>query len=190
MFSADAREKGWSLSNSSARSNCEFHSPPCLGSGGSQIAGSRRLPLFPRKEGQTRAELFHRKRLTVHLDFPLKDIACVLLAQTKDAKIGCQITRTRIHTLLKHLASARHDNREKTVLLPDCTLQTKQSVKTKEEDNVFSRRPLYCGRAGSDSDVIGCRRPTGGVFICMLHTRVTLTAFPIATPRGRSSKFP
>ncbi len=32
----------------------------------------------------------------------------------------------------------------------------------KEEDDVFSRRPLYCGRAGSD--VMGCRRPTGGVF--------------------------
>ncbi len=57
-----------------------------------------------------------------------------------------------------------------------------------EEDDVFSRRPLYYGRAGSG--VIGCRRPTGGVFIYMLHTRVTLTAFPIATPRGRSSKFP
>ncbi len=102
--------------------------------------------------------------------------------------IGCQITRTWIHTLLKRLASARHDNREKTVLLPDCTLQTKPSMKTKEVDDVFSRRPLYCGRARSD--VIGCRRPTGGVFICMLHTRVTLTAFPIATPRGCSSKFP
>ncbi len=91
-------------------------------------------------------------------------------------------------TLLKRLASARHDNREKTVLLPDCTLQTKQSMKTKEVDDVFSRRPLYCGRAGSD--VIGCRWPTSGVFVCMLQTRVTLTLFPIATPRGRSSKFP
>ncbi len=30
-----------------------------------------------------------------------------------------------------------------------------------EENDVFSRRPLYCGRAGID--VIGCRRPTGGV---------------------------
>ncbi len=29
-----------------------------------------------------------------------------------------------------------------------------------------------------------------GVFVCMLQTRVTLTKFPIATPRGRSSKFP
>ncbi len=32
-----------------------------------------------------------------------------------------------------------------------------------EENDVFSRCPLYRGRAGSD--VIGCRRPTGGVFI-------------------------
>ncbi len=57
-------------------------------------------------------------------------------------------------------------------------------IEDEEEDDVFS----YCGRAGSD--VIGCHRPTGGVFVCMLQTRVTLTAFPIATPRGRSSKFP
>ncbi len=32
-----------------------------------------------------------------------------------------------------------------------------------EENDVSSRRPLYCGRA--DSDVMGCRRPTSGVFI-------------------------
>ncbi len=31
-----------------------------------------------------------------------------------------------------------------------------------EADDVFSQRPLYCGRAGSD--VMGCRQPTGGVF--------------------------
>ncbi len=31
-----------------------------------------------------------------------------------------------------------------------------------EAYDVFSRRPLYCSRAGSD--VMGCRRPTGGVF--------------------------
>ncbi len=31
-----------------------------------------------------------------------------------------------------------------------------------EEDDVFSRRPFYCGCASSD--VMGCRRPTGGVF--------------------------
>ncbi len=33
----------------------------------------------------------------------------------------------------------------------------------KEANDVFCRRPLYCGRTGSD--VIGCRRPTSGVFI-------------------------
>ncbi len=90
-----------------------FQSPPCLGSGGYRIAGSRRLPLFPRKEGQTRTELSHMRQLIVHADCPLKDIACVLFAQTTDATIvcviGCQITRTRIHTLLERLASARHD---------------------------------------------------------------------------------
>ncbi len=32
-----------------------------------------------------------------------------------------------------------------------------------EENDVSSRHPLYCGRAGSD--VMGCRRPTRGVFI-------------------------
>ncbi len=45
----------------------------------------------------------------------------------------------------------------------------------KEADDVFSRHPLYCGRASSD--VIGCHRPTGCVFVCMLQTWVTLTAF-------------
>ncbi len=65
--------------------------------------------------------------------FPLKDIACVLLAQTKDAKIVCVIAvgpDFSTHNL-KRLASARHLI-EKTVLLPDCTLQTNQSVKTKK----------------------------------------------------------
>ncbi len=61
-------------------------------------------------------------------------------------------------------------------------------MKTKKVDDVFSQRPLYCGRAGSDD--IGCCGPTCCVLVCVLQTQVTLTAFPIATPRGRSSKFP
>ncbi len=93
-----------------------------------------------------------------------------------------------MHTSPKRLASARHSNSKKSFLPVECTLQTKQSLKTKKRMTYFPGAPLYCGRAGSD--VIGCRRPTGGVFVCMLQTRVTLTAFPIATPRGRSSKFP
>ncbi len=64
----------------------------------------------------------------------------------------------------------------------------KTVIEDEEEDDVFSQRPFYTVVA--PVDVIGCRRPTGGVFVCMLQTRVTLTAFPIATPRGRSSKFP
>ncbi len=117
---------------------------------------------------------------------------CVLLAQTKDAKImcviRCQITRTRMHTSLKRLASARHSNSRNSFLPVECTLQTEQSLKTKKRMTYFPGALLYCGHARSD--VIGCRRPAGGVFVCMLQTRVTLTAFPIATSRGRSSKFP
>ncbi len=37
------------------------------------------------------------------------------------------------------------------------------------------------------SDVMGCRRPTGGIFSYVSSDRVTLRAFPVATPRGRSS---
>ncbi len=78
-----------------------------------------------------------------------------------------------MHTSLKRLASARQSNSRKSFLPLECTLQTKQSLKTKKRMTCF---PLYCGHAGSD--VIGCRRPTGGVFVCMLQTRVTLTTFP------------
>ncbi len=37
---------------------------------------------------------------------------------------------------------------------------------------------------------MGCRRPTGGVFSYVSSDRVTLRAFPVATPRGRSVSFP
>ncbi len=59
----------------------------------------------------------------------------------------------------------RHDIREKNVLLPECMLQTKQSVKTKEVDDVFSRRPMYCGRAGSN--VIG--QQIMFLYVCFRH---------------------
>ncbi len=100
----------------------------------------------------------------------------------------CQITRTQIHTSLKRLTSARHNNGRKSLLPVECMLQTKESLKTKKRMMYSHGALLYCGYAGSD--VIGCRRPTSWVFVCMLQTRVTLTAFPIATPRGCSLKFP
>ncbi len=123
----------------------------CLGNGGSWIAGSRRLPLFPpRKEGQARAELPHREPLTMHANRPLKDIACVLHAQTKDATvvcvIGCQITRTRIHTLPKRLASARHSRVRKLYSYQIHSARFKQTSQWRRKtDDVSSRRHLYCG---------------------------------------------
>ncbi len=77
---------------------------------------------------------------------------------------------------------------EKDTASPRLCDMLRMQASDEEVDDVFSWRPLYCGRAGSD--VIGCRRPTGGVFICMLQTRVTLTVFHIATPTGRSVSFP
>ncbi len=54
------------------------------------------------KRGTGRERSFYIEKAHSARRFPLKDIACVLLAQTKDAKIVCvigfQITRTRIHT--------------------------------------------------------------------------------------------
>ncbi len=37
------------------------------------------------------------------------------------------------------------------------------------------------------SDVMGCRRPTGGVFTYVSSDTSHAEAFPVATPRGRSS---
>ncbi len=167
-----------------------FHSPTCLGNGGSWIAGSRRLPLFPRKEGQARAELPHREPLTMHANRPLKDIACVLHAQTKDATvvcvIGCQITRTRIHTLPKRLASARHSRVRKLYSYQIHSARFKQTSQWRRKSWwCFRPAALILWHAGSD--VMGCRRPTGGVFSYVSSDRVTLRAFPVATPRGRSS---
>ncbi len=167
-----------------------FHSPLCLGNGGSWIAGSRRLPLFPRKEGQARAELPHREPLTMHANRPLKDIACVLHAQTKDATvvcvIGCQITRTRIHTLPKRLASARHSRVRKLYSYQIHSARFKQTSQWRRKSWwCILPAALILWHAGSD--VMGCRRPTGGVFSYVSSDRVTLRAFPVATPRGRSS---
>ncbi len=126
----------------------------------------------------------------MHANRPLKDIASVLYAQTKDATvvcvIGCQIARTRIHTLPKRLASARH-SRKKTVLLPVFTLHASNKSVSEDEkaDDVFSRRHLYCGTPVVTSWAVAGQQV---VFLHMyLQTRVTLRAFPVATTRGRSS---
>ncbi len=55
-------------------------------------------------------------------------------------------------------------NKGKTVFLPDARFFKTDQVSEDEEKLMmfFSRRSLYYGRAGSD--VMGCRRPTDGVF--------------------------
>ncbi len=57
-----------------------------------------------------------------------------------------------------------------------------------EADDVFSRRHLYCGTPVVTSWAVAGQQV---VFLHMyLQTRVTLRAFPVATPRGRSVSFP
>ncbi len=71
---------------------------------------------------------------------------------------------------------------EQDTASPRLSAMLQMQASDEEVDDVFSWRPLYCGHDGSD--VIGCRRPTGCVFVCMLQTQVTLTAFPIANPHS------
>ncbi len=53
-------------------------------------------------------------------------------------------------------------NGERDTASPRLWAMLRMQASDEEADDVFSRRPLYCGHAGSD--VMGCRRPTGGVF--------------------------
>ncbi len=144
-------------------------------------------PSFLEKRDRTRAELLHRKSSQCTQISPQvhrvrapcpnktrKDCVCHRVSNNEDADP---------HTILNAL-SARHD-REKTVLLPECTLQTKQSVKRmmySPGGPYIVVTPVVTSWAVAGQQV---------VFLHMyLQTRVTLRAFPVATPRGRSSKFP
>ncbi len=142
------------------------------------------------KRGTDESGAFHREPLTMHAVCPRKDIACVLLAQTKTQQscfIGCQITRTRIHTLLERLASARHDNKENCI--PTRMHASNRPISENEkEDDVFSQQPFIVVAPVVTSWAVAGQQV---VFLHMyLQTRVMLRAFPIATPRGCSSKFP
>ncbi len=76
----------------------------------------------------------------------------------------------------------------------NCTLtrmhaSNKTVSEDEEEDYVFSRRSLYYGHAGSD--VMGCRRPTDGVFTYVSSDTSHAEGVPHrGTLWGRSSKFP
>ncbi len=79
---------------------------------------------------------------------------------------------------------------ERDTASPRLCALLRMQASDEELDDVFSRRPLYCGRVGID--VIGCRRPTAGVFIYMYASSTGHAdgVPPIATPRGRSVSFP
>ncbi len=57
-----------------------------------------------------------------------------------------------------------------------------------EEDDVFSRRSLYYGRAGSD--VMGCRRPTDGVFTYVSSDTSHAEGVPHSDPQGTQFEVP
>ncbi len=134
-------KRGRSLSSLSATFNCEPHDFIRLRASATVGLESREAdgcPSFLEKRDRRELSFLIESRSQCTQTAPSRTSRCVLHAQTKDATvvcvIGCQITRTRIHTLPKRLASARHSRVRKTVLLPDslCTLQTNQSVKTKK----------------------------------------------------------
>ncbi len=141
------------------------------------------------ERGKGRERSFYIEKAHSARRFTLKDIACVLLAQTKDAKIVCVIAVGSDFSTrnLKRLASARH------LIERNCTLtrlhaSNKPVSEDEKADDVISRRHLYCGRPVVTSWAVAGQQV---VFLHMyLQTRVTLRAFPVATPRGRSVEFP
>ncbi len=77
---------------------------------------------------------------------------------------------------------------ERDTASPRLWAMLRTQASDEEADDVCSRRHLYC-----DTPVVTSWAVAGQqvVFLHMyLQTRVTLEAFPVATPRGRSVSFP
>ncbi len=107
-----------------------------------------------------------------------KDCVCDRVSNNEDADP---------HTILNALLVLAMIEK-KTVLLPECMLQTKLLVKTKKRMMYSPGGPnIMVAPVVTSWAVAGQRK----VFLHMcLQTQVTLRAFPIATPRGRSVSFP
>ncbi len=171
-----AKRGGPSLTHK-AISNCEphdFNRLRYLGSGGPESREADGCPSFLEKRDRERS-FFLENRSQYTQIAPSKDIVCVLLAQTKDATIvcviGCSNNEERIpHTSWTLLLSARHDNKGKLYSYQNARFNRPVS-EDEEQDDVYP--------------------PTGGVFyICIFGHESCWRRSPIATPRGRSSKFP
>ncbi len=79
-------------------------------------------------------------------------------------------------------------NGERDTASPRLWAMFRTQASDEEADDVFSRRHLYCGTPVVTSWAVAGQQV---VFLHMyLQTRVTLRAFPVATPRGRSVSFP
>ncbi len=79
-------------------------------------------------------------------------------------------------------------NGERDTASPGLWAMLRTQASDEEADDVFSRRHLYCGTPVVTSWAVAGQQV---VFLHMyLQTRVTLRAFPVATPRGRSVSFP
>ncbi len=75
-------------------------------------------------------------------------------------------------------------NGERDTASPRLWAMLRTQASDEEADDVFSRRHLYCGMPVVTSWAVAGQQV---VFLHMyLQTRVTLRAFPVATPRGRS----
>ncbi len=79
-------------------------------------------------------------------------------------------------------------NGERDTASPRLWVMLRTQASDEETDDVISRRHLYCGTPVVTSWAVAGQQV---VFLHMyLQTRVTLRAFPVATPRGRSVSFP
>ncbi len=77
---------------------------------------------------------------------------------------------------------------ERDTASPRLWAMLRTQASDEEADDVISRRHLYCGAPVVTSWAVAGQQV---VFLHMyLQTRVTLRAFPVATPRGRSVSFP
>ncbi len=71
-------------------------------------------------------------------------------------------------------------NGERDTASPRLWAMLRTQASDEEADDVFSRRPLYCGYAGSD--VMGCRQLTGGVFTCVSSDKSHAEGVPRSDP--------
>ncbi len=128
--------------------------------------------------GTGRERSFYIEKAHSARRFPLKDIACVLFAQTKDAKIVCMIAvgpDFSTHNL-KRLASARHLIERENCTLTRLHASNRPVSEDEKADDVSSRRRLYCGTPVVTSWAVAGQQV---VFLNMyLQTRVTLRRSP------------